>query len=177
MSTRITIRTLEIVAFGWLFLSHFALCFFGLAFSCFFLLSGFIPNLRGSLLMTLLTVVPAFCLSLGWCVYRVRNRTICKNVLYFICVFLKAWLLWLFFFLIVTLSLSDVNPSVKALFLRLPDLFVWSYVLVALCLSIGWLCYSFRKGYLAIAEYPTKDFMEFPQKFLAFFVITATKRS
>ncbi|MYF02165.1 MAG: hypothetical protein F4227_04130 [Gammaproteobacteria bacterium] len=75
------------------------------------------------------------------------------------------------------MSLSDANPSVKALFLWLADLFVWAYALVALCLSIGWLCYSFRKGYLAIAEYPTKEFIEFPQKFLAFFVIIDTKRS
>ena len=174
---------LEKFAFGWLFLSHWALWFIGF---CVVLgnLSDYVPNLRGSAVALWLALVPAFCISFGWCGYRVRNRTIQKNTVYFIGMFLRFWLIWLIIFLAIVMGVAEAFLSVNTWSPRAAGLAGWSCVGAALCVSIGWSIYSVRKDYLGIAEYPTKDFMEFPQKFLkflqkffAFFVINNTKRS
>ncbi|MCY3540598.1 MAG: hypothetical protein OXH31_01630 [Gammaproteobacteria bacterium] len=179
-------RVLEKFAFGWLFFSHWALWFIGF---CVVLghLSDYVPNLRGlrgSAGALWLALVPAFCISLGWCRYRVRNRTIQKNTVYFIGMFLRFWLIWLFIFLAIVMGVADAFLSVNTWSPWAAGLVVWSCVGAAFCVSIGWSIYSVRKDYLGTAEYPTKDFIEFPHKFLeflrkffAFFVIKDTKRS
>ncbi len=168
MPNKKKILVVEIVAFSYLLLTHWALWFLGLGLGFLFLLGWSIPNLAGSPLLVSLSLGPATCISIGWCVYRIRNRTIRKNSVYFIVYFFRHWLIWLIIFFAIVMGVAQTFLSVDTWSPGAASLAGGSCVIAALCVSIGWLCYSFRKEYLAIAEFPTKEFLEFPQKFLKF---------
>ena len=169
MSTRKENTAVEIVAFGWLFASNWALWFIGF---CVVLgiLSDYLPNLRGSPSGFWLTFVSAFCIALGWCGYRVRNRTIRKNTVYFIGMFLRVWLLWLITFLATIFIGAETFRSANTWTPWAASATGWSCTFAAFCVSLGWVVYSVRKEYLATTEYP-------PKEFLNNIKITPTKRS
>ncbi|MXZ45036.1 MAG: hypothetical protein F4Z01_08735 [Gammaproteobacteria bacterium] len=184
MQTKKTILVVEIVAFSYLLLTHWALWFLGLALGFLFLLGGFIPDLAGSPLLISLSLVPAICISIGWCVYRIRHRTIRKTSVYFIVYFFRHWLLWLLVFFAILMGVAQAFLSVNTWSPSTAGLAVLSCVIAALCVSVGWSIYNVRKHYLGIAEFPTKEFKEFLQawlkflrKFCTFFVLKDTKRS
>ena len=158
MSTAKKISVVEIVAFGWLFLSNWAVWFIGLCVVV-GILSDYVPHLRGSPAALWLTFVPAFCLALGWGGYRVRNRTIRKNTVYFIGMFLRVWLLWLITFLATIIFGAETFRSANTWTPWATTVTGWSCTFAALCVSIGWVIYSVRKEYLAETEYHPREFL------------------
>ena len=157
MSTRITSRAFEIIAFSWLFFSHCFLWFIGLGLVIGLLL---LPYRDEGPLIPSLAMLPAFCLAFGWCIYRIRNRTIPKNGVYFFFVFLRLWLIWLIFFVAVFFWVVDTFEFMRPSRAGLVGPVVCN--LAALFVSIGLTCYNVKKDYLANSEYPPKKF-EFPE--------------
>ena len=159
MRSKKAIFFVEFVAFSYLLLTHWALWLLGLGLGFLFLLGWFVPNLAGSPLLVSLSLVPAICISIGWCVYRIRNRTIRKNSVYFIVYFFRQWLIWLIIFFAIVMGVAQIFLSVDTWSPGEAGLAGGSCVIAALCVSIGWSIYSVRKDYLGIAEYPKKEFL------------------